>query len=121
MRDADALNDREALSDTPIGDCVVERWGEQTGVGVVNRHNPEKRPRLIHVVDARRGVWDAFYGKQHFAGEEVLAAYDRYKERVSTSNERKSALISADMRRGLERLLNRSDDARDVMLFGRRQ
>ena len=121
MRDADALNDREALSDTPIGDCVVEHWGEQVGVGIVNRHDPEKKPRLIHVVGGRRGVFDAFYGKQHFAGEEVVAAYERATARTTEANERRSALVSADMRRGLERLLNRSDDARDVMLFGRRQ
>lgn len=120
MADVDALNDRDLLTDTPIGDVVVQHFGDLVGVAIVNRHDSERAPRLIHVVEGQRGVLDAFYGKQFFAEEAVVAVHARAAERSTARQERHSALVSADMRRGLEKFLARGDEAREALLYGRR-
>lgn len=121
MADVDALNDREMLTDTPIGDVVVKYFGDLVGVAIVNRHDSERSPRLIHIVEGRKGVLDAFYGKQFFADEAVVGVHARAAERRQNSADRHSALVSSDMRRELEKFLARGgDDAREAMIVGRR-
>ncbi len=121
MADVDAINDRDLLTDTPIGDVVVQHFGELVGVAIVNRHDSERAPRLIHVVEGQRGVLDAFYGKQFFADEAVVAVHTRAAEKATARHKRRSALVSSDMRRGLERFLSRGgDEARAAIIHGRR-
>ncbi len=123
--DLEALNDPDLVRDTPIGDLVVRRFGGVAhGVGVVNKHDAE-RSRLIHIVEPWKqgaGVLDAIYGKRFFESEAVVAIHERANAARVERDERKSALVSADMRRGLERFLNRhGDDGREALIAGRRR
>jgi len=122
--DLDALNTPELVRDTPIGDLVVKRFGGVQGVGVCHWHVPEKSPRLIHVVDPTKrggGVLDAIYGKRFWECDAVVEVHARAQEVVDKRLERNNALVSADLTREMETLINRrGDEAREAIIFGRR-
>lgn len=120
--DVDALNDRDLLDDTPIGDLVVKYFGTLAGVGICDRHDRERRPRLVHVVDPNKrghGVLDAIYGKRFFEDEAVVALHDRANEASLAKRQGARQLVRSDMMRGLERFLARGGDEAREALIGR--
>jgi hypothetical protein len=113
----DALNDRDLLDDTPLGDLVVVQMRGFVGVGVVDRHDPEKPPRIIHVVEpnkARGTVLDALYGKHFWAQKAVQKLYTKAQEQLDVRIAREEADQGKSFREGMRRWLQR-EGARDLL------
>jgi hypothetical protein len=123
--DAGALNDAELLTGTPIGDLVVRRYGRGAGVcvvAVVDRHDPDRPARQVHVIDpgkAGGGVLDAIYGKRFWESAAVQKLYADAHDAVDEREAQRAALHSKDFQDELARWLGRSD-ARDVLFGGQR-
>lgn len=115
MINVDAINDDPALRGTPLGDLSVVDMGDWVGVMLDDGISP---PRIIHTVD-EQGVFNALAGKAFWEDRKIREMYAGLAERRESSAAREAALQSADFRRALQRWLQR-DDARDVLLAGKR-
>ena len=116
--DVGALNDCDLLNDTPIGDLVVVQMRGYVGVGVVDRHDPERKaPRCIHVVEpskARGTVLDALYGKHFWAQKAVQKLYTKAQEQLDVRKARDEADQSKTFRAEMRRWLQK-EGARDLL------
>ena len=110
------VNEDPALADTFLGDLVVMRLGASVAVGVVDRFE-RNNPRIIHVVEPGRTVWDAMPGKHPLVHDSVRRLYGWRDDLVEQRGVRNDAMMSADFRREWGRLMQRTD-ARDVLLGG---
>lgn len=110
------VNQDPALKGTFLGDLVVTRLGGNVAVAVADRFG-RSRPRIIHVVEPGRTVWDAMPGKHPMVHDSVKRLYGWRDELVDQRGERNDALMSADFKREWMKLMQRND-ARDVLLGG---
>lgn len=110
------VNEDPALADTFLGDLVVLRHGNSVAVAVADRFG-RGNPRIIHLVEPGRTVWDAMPGKHPLVHDSVRRLYgwrDELDEQRATRNDQ---LHAADFRREWGRVMQRND-ARDVLLGG---
>ncbi len=87
------------------------------GVGVRNPHDPERPPRIIHVVEpGKRGgtVLDALYGKAFWAQKAVAKLYADAQEQLDQQDARRQADHGRDFRAGVGRWLQR-EGAREMI------
>lgn len=110
------VNEDPALADTFLGDLVVLRHGGSVAVAVADRFG-RGNPRIIHLVEQGRTVWDAMPGKHPLVHDSVRRLYDWRDEIGEQRAARNDQMHAADFRREWGRLLQRTD-ARDALLGG---
>ncbi len=114
MLDLDAVNADPMLRDTPLGDLKVIMWGGEPAVAIINRHDPDAFPRVVHMV-AEGGILAAMYGRRFWEQREVRAAYERKEERRIESAASVKADRNADIERDFVKAI-RKEGARDAFL-----
>ena len=114
MPDLAAYNADPALRDTPLGDLVVVMLGRDPAVGIVDRIDPSRSPRVIHML-SEGGVFASCYGKRWWEQAAVKALYDGKHEAHLASYEREEAARSVDLEHDVTRWLGK-EGARDTLL-----
>lgn len=114
MLDLDAINADPMLQDSPLGDLKIVMWGGEPAVAVINRHDPERLPHILHMV-ADGGVLSAMYGKRFWEQGAIQAAYDKAAELRTGAYERDKADRGRDAERDFLKFI-RKEGARDEFL-----
>lgn len=106
----DAINEDPALKDTPIGDLVVVHRFGRYSVGVKNKYDPSRPPRIMFDFEPGNVVWDSIYGKRAWEDQHMRILRAKKKAQEERDHQARMDDILSDLRRNAERILRRGGD-----------
>lgn len=116
MPDLDALNDRDMLTDLPVGECEVIMWCGAPALAVRNIFSDDLPGTVIHSMDDGSGILDGLYGKAFWSQAQHREMYAAHNEAVAARDERNLTTLRRDFKLELSRFVRRHQDGKEALI-----
>lgn len=116
MPDIDALNDRNMLTNLPVGEAEVVMWCGAPALAIKNIFSHDLPPTIVHSMDDGSGVLDGLYGKAWWSQAQHRDLYTRHNDAVKARDERNTELHRRDFKLELARFMRRHQDGKEAVV-----